>query len=64
MLANKIKKLTIRQLCGNLFSGGVNKVISIMLPNIDMCLSFGGFIAGMWDYFSDRKLNRKVVIRI
>ncbi len=63
-LANKIKKITIRQLCGNLFSGGVNKVISIMLPNIDMCLSFGGFIAGMWDYFSDSKLNRKIVIRI
>ena len=60
----KIQKLTARQLFGNLFSASVNKVISIMLPNIDMCLSFGGFVAGMWDYFSDGKLNHKIIIRI
>lgn len=54
--AKIIENFTPRNLFIKLLSGSVNKFVSI-LPNLDMCLSAGGFIAGMWDYFSDKKLN-------
>ena len=50
---------TLQRLQANL-----QKAVSIAVKNIDMALSIGGFLAGLWDYFSDKSLDGKIQIRI
>ena len=57
----KIMKFTAKSLAsaifGMLFSSAINKVLNILINNIDVCLSLGGVISGIWDCAYDGKMN-------
>ncbi len=48
---------------GALFSFSINKVLNVLVKNIDICLSLGGVVSGIWDYAYDGKMNN-VLLRI
>ena len=57
-------KITLENLFGSAFSMSTNTLIKTFIPYLYILLSVGGFIEGMWDHFSDGKINGKIVIRI
>lgn len=38
----------------------INKMLKILVPNIDIVLSIGGAISGILDYAFDKKLNNSI----
>ena len=54
-------KLTAQSLASTIIGGigsiSINNFLNAIIPNITMFLSIGGFIAGLWDYFSDKSLD-------
>ena len=37
-----------------------NKILTVLIPNIDIVLSIGGAISGILDYALDKKLNNSI----
>jgi hypothetical protein len=50
-------KKIAQKIAGGILSVTANRVLNIIAPNIDIFLSIGGLIGGIWDYFSDKRLN-------
>ena len=61
-VASAVEKMSIQQLLGCVLNASLNRMLSIAVKNIEMATSLGGFLAGMWDYFSDKSLNGKILI--
>ncbi len=38
----------------------INKILNVLIPNIDIALSIGGAISGILDYIFDKKLNNSI----
>ena len=59
-------KINVTQLsakiAGVVSSASVNFILNILVPNISIFLSVGGFVAGILDVWSDRKLDNKITI--
>ena len=61
--AKKINVAKISQsIAGATTSAVFNVILNIIVPNITIFLSVGGFIAGFLDLLSDKKLNNKITI--
>lgn len=60
-LAKKIpvNKL-VNMVAGATSSAMINKILNILVNNIDIVLSVGGAIAGFLDYIFDKKLNNSI----
>ena len=58
-LARKIPEATklISMLTGASLSVTINKLLNVVIPNIDIFLSVGGMIAGVIDYLVDGRLD-------
>ena len=41
----------------------VNSIVTHLANNLDMALSIGGFAAGLLDYVTDKKVDRKITIK-
>ena len=57
-LANKIpvQKLVVK-MTGAISSFAINKIINILVPNIDIILSLGGLVSGILDFLLDKKMD-------
>jgi len=51
--ANKLAET----IAGGLMSLTANSFLNTIVSNITLCLSLGGIIGGLWDWWSDKKLN-------
>lgn len=49
-------------IAGGLGSMTSNTFLKILVKNIDIILSLGGFVAGLWDWFSDKKLDGRITL--
>ena len=60
-LASKIptKKL-LYMIAGMTSSIAINKILNVLIPNIDILLSIGGAISGILDYVFDKKLDNSI----
>lgn len=60
-LASKIpvKKL-VKMIAGATSSGIINKVLKVLLPNVDIILSIGGAVSGVLDFLFVKKLNNSI----
>lgn len=62
-LANKIAVNALTNLfVGATVSITVNKILGVLVKNIDIMLSLGGLIAGILDWAVDGELDGKIVI--
>ena len=60
-LASKIPVNKIGGIMAGMSSSVViNKILNILLPNVDIILSIGGAISGILDYAFDKKLNNSI----
>ena len=60
-LASKIPiKAFTNMIAGTTSSGVINKILNVLIPNIDIVLSIGGAVAGFLDYIFDKKLNNSI----
>ena len=60
-LANKIPVQKFQSwIAGLTASVTVNKLINTLVKNIDIVLSIGGLVAGVFDYMFDQKLNNSI----
>lgn len=50
----------VNMIAGATSSIVVNKILNIIIPNIDIFLSIGGAISGILDYIFDKKLNNSI----
>lgn len=55
-----VSKKIAQKIVGGILSVTANRVLNIIAPNIDIFLSIGGLIGGIWDYFSDKRLNGRI----
>lgn len=44
-------------MASGLSSLATNSFLKVIAPNIDVFLSIGGMISGIWDWRSDKKFN-------
>ena len=60
-LAGKIptEKL-LDMIAGMTCSIAINKILNVLIPNIDILLSIGGAISGILDYVFDKKLDNSI----
>ena len=60
-LASKIPvKSFVNMIAGATSSATINKILNILIPNIDIVLSIGGAISGILDFLFDKKLNNSI----
>ena len=67
LVGKKLSKSAKLKSLVNLISGGatsatVNKLLDVLVDDITCFLSFGGFYSLLWDFYSDGKINKKIVI--
>ena len=54
-----MKKL-VKMIAGATSSGIINKVLKVLLPDVDIILSIGGAVSGVLDFLFDKKLNNSI----
>ena len=54
-----VSKFT-NMIAGATSSGIINKILNLLLPNIDILLSLGGLVSGALDYVFDKDLNNSI----
>ena len=60
-MANKIPtQRLVSGIAGLTASVTINKLLNVLVSNIDIVLSVGGLIAGILDFAFDKKLNNSI----
>ena len=49
-------------IAGATSSATINKLLNVLVPNIDMVLSLGGAISGILDYIFDKRINNSILV--
>ena len=66
-LSKKIGKYTgklVTAVAGITSSFVINKILNVLLPNVDLILSLGGAISGLVDWVVDKNLDGKVRLNL